>query len=187
MVDGDGQHDLGYVVPLLRLLTTCDVALGNRLHPASAQIGMIQPIERRQANDLLRAALFRLHPPLALGDFFSGFLGFRVKSIPTSLDLRGTGYASPARMWPCLAGAGVRIAELPTPRIYYTESNTFARHYRTMQDLANHIVKEFVSSTVRHLGVPGEVVLETLRVELQRGHYAAILSWFASAVSSVSA
>lgn len=176
-VDGDGQHDLAYVMPLLELLQNFDVAIGNRLHPESPIRGLPQPTERRQANDLFRRTLRNLHPQIHLGDFFSGFIAFRVKNIPLQLDLRGTRYASPARMWPCIAGANLRVTEIPIPCIYLTESNKFVRQYDSMTELGGRLVDEFTTSSQQFLGLSRETIRTALHDELRSGRYKSILNW----------
>ena len=177
LVDGDGQHDLTYVTPLLERLKSSDIALGNRLHPHSPVRGLTQPPERRQANDFFRRSFRRLHNQLHLGDFFSGFIAFRVNAIPMQLDLRGTRYASPARMWPCLAGAQLRVSEIPIPCIYLNESNNFVLQYGSMSDLGNHLVDEISASSQRFLGISRKTVLTALEDELATGRYESILPW----------
>lgn len=177
LVDGDGQHDINYVSKLLTILDKYDVAVGNRLHHTSAQIGSPQPVERLEANDFMRAALQRIHPEFHLHDFFSGFLAFRLKALPHYLDLRGSRYASPARMWPCLAGAGLSISEIAIPCIYFDSGNNFLRQYKSMEALGHHIIEEFTESSVRYLGMSRESVLDILQEELSMGFYESIRSW----------
>jgi glycosyltransferase involved in cell wall biosynthesis len=177
LVDGDGQHDIRYVPQLLALLDDSDVGVGNRLHHNSTQVGLPQPVERREANDFMCAVFNRVYPQFQLNDFFSGFLAFRVKAIPHYMDLRGSLYASPARMWPCLVGAGLSISEIAIPCIYLSPNNNFSRQYASMEDLGRHIVDEFIESSVRYLGKSKESILYALLEELRTGYYESIRSW----------
>ena len=185
LVDGDGQHDIRYVQQLLKQLDGCDVAVGNRMHHNSTHVGLPQPVERREANDFMRAAFKRVHPQSQLNDFFSGFLAFRLKALPRNMDLRGSLYASPARMWPCLAGAGLSIAEIAIPCIYLSSNNNFYRQYASMEELGHHIVDEFTESSVRYLGKSRESVLIALIEELRTGCYESVRSWFEPACMRV--
>lgn len=178
LVDGDGQHAVRFVPPLLVLLEKHPVALGNRLDPASPEVGVPQPPERRQANDIFRVVFRRLAPGFGVSDFFSGFVAFRVTAVPATLDLRGTRYASPARMWPCLAGAGLGVAELPIPRNYWSANNNFVRQYASMRALAEQLVAEFAAACELHLGIPCAATEAALREELNSGRYPAIREWF---------
>jgi len=177
-VDGDGQHDVQYVAPLLECLQSADVAVGNRLHPTSPQVGVEQPAERRQANDLFRALLRTAHPSFALGDFFCGFIAFRVDKIPSELDLKGSRYASPARMWPCLLGARLRCAEIPVPRIYWSAGEKFTRQYPNLPSLGEHLFDELATACERFLNQPRIRMENALRGELESGGYEAIRPWF---------
>jgi dolichol-phosphate mannosyltransferase len=177
LVDGDGQHDIRYVQQILALLDNYDVAVGNRFHKNSKEIGLPQPIERREANDFMCAVFNRVYPIFQINDFFSGFLAFRLDAIPHYMDLRGSRYASPARMWPCLVGAGLRISEITIPCIYLSQNNNFLRQYSSMEDLGYHIIKEFIDSSIRHIGKPKEKILSSLFKELETGKYESIKSW----------
>jgi glycosyltransferase involved in cell wall biosynthesis len=64
LVDGDGQHDIRYVSQIFALLDNYDMAVGNRVHHNSKEIGLPQPIERRKANDFMCAVFNRVYPTL---------------------------------------------------------------------------------------------------------------------------
>lgn len=153
------------------------LSANNRFHKNSKEIGLPQPIERREANDFMCAVFNRVYPIFQINDFFSGFLAFRLDAIPHYMDLRGSRYASPARMWPCLVGAGLRISEIAIPCIYLSQNNNFLRQYSSMEDLGYHIIKEFIDSSIRHIGKPKEKILSSLFKELETGKYESTKSW----------
>lgn len=183
-VDGDGQHDTAYVELLLEQLPSSDIVVGNRMSSESQEVGIRQPAERYAANRYFARVLRRLCTRTEVRDFFSGFIAFSVSAIPVNLDLSGSRYASPARMWPCMLGAGLKVAHVTVPRIYYSAENGFIRQYGTMEMLGRHLVSEFTESCFAHLGIPRLLVLDSLRQELEEPDVAPIRPWLTSTLSA---
>lgn len=179
-VDGDGQHDPQYVPRLLAGLTNHDVVIGNRMDPASPEVGLRQEEWRRLIIQLFCATIARLWPQCGIRDCFSGFLAFRVGSVPSTLDLRGSGYSSPMRMWPCIATAGLRIGHVVVPRIYFNRQNGVVKAYASMNELAMHIFGEFIAASSVRLGWSADSVAAVIRSEVGRQEYSAIRDWVAA-------
>jgi dolichol-phosphate mannosyltransferase len=81
------------------------------------------PAERRYINQRLTAELNR-RLGLCLTDAFCGFKAYRVSSL-SKLHITDTGYAMPLEVWVQAAYAGLRVVELPVPRIYLDETRSF--------------------------------------------------------------
>ena len=80
---------------------------------------------------------------LSLTDAFCGFKAYRVASLK-QLDIQDTGYAMPLELWAQAAMLGMRILEIPVPRLYLDLKRSFGgaldhaetrlNHYRAVLD-----------------------------------------------------
>ena len=121
-IDCDGQHQPQRIPQFAEAAAEWDVVSGSRYlvdDPADAPA----PPDRLRINRQLTAELNR-RLGLSLTDAFCGFKAYRVEAL-AKLDLSEAGYAMPLELWVQAARAGLRIGELPVPRIYLDESRSF--------------------------------------------------------------
>ena len=123
-MDCDEQHEPRMLPAFFTAIAAddADIISGSRYltaHPEDDD----PPPERRRINqeitDLLREKL-----RLRLTDSFCGFKAHRVSAV-NGLPLNEPGYAFPLQFWTQCVRAGLRIRELPVPRIYRDRSRRF--------------------------------------------------------------
>lgn len=186
LVDADGQHDVASVPPLLSAVDSADVAVGCRFEPESAQIGVPPPALRREANVFFGSVLRLLCPDFAARDFFSGFLAFRVEAIPADLDLCGSRYASPLRLWPCVSAHRLRVSNIAVPCIYHTDSSArFVAQYGDLQTMCTDLVSEFVDACERFLTLETRMIHSTVRSEITRSFGTSLSRYLEVAVQTL--
>lgn len=124
-IDCDGQHQPQRIPKFIAAAQEgdgWDIVSGSR-YLQELPDNSPAPEERKRINRKLTAELNRrLH--LSLTDAFCGFKAYRV-SMLDKLDLSELGYAMPLQLWVQAAHAGLRIRELPVPRIYTDEKRSF--------------------------------------------------------------
>lgn len=103
------------------------------------------PAERRQINRIITCILWQTLG-LRLTDSFCGFKAHRVAAM-RRLALDEPGYAFPLQFWPQCVRAGLRIRELPVPRIYRDTSREFGG---TLDDPAARL-QHYLAVFVREL------------------------------------
>jgi len=147
-LDCDEQHEPGCIPAFLAEIARddADVISGSRY--LRAQPGDdLPPPERRRINRLVTAMLNTVLG-LNLTDAFCGFKAHRVAAV-RRLALDEPGYAFPLQFWVQCAHVGLRIRELPVPRIYRDRSRTFGG---TLDDPAarlGHYLAVFVRALQR--------------------------------------
>ncbi len=121
-IDCDGQHQPQLIPRFLEMAASFDVVSGSRYlreFPGDSS----PPEDRRLINERVTAELNR-RLGLGLTDAFCGFKAYRVDAI-RDLELCEDGYAMPLELWVRAADRGLRIVELPVPRIYLDASRSF--------------------------------------------------------------
>ena len=121
-IDCDGQHQPQLIPRFLEAATSFDVVSGSRYlreFPGDSE----PPEDRRLINERVTAELTR-RLGLGLSDAFCGFKAYRVGAI-RDVELHEDGYAMPLEFWVRAADRGLRIVELPVPRIYLDASRSF--------------------------------------------------------------
>ena len=121
-IDCDGQHQPQLIPRFLEAATSFDVVSGSRYlreFPGDSE----PPEDRRLINERVTAELNR-RLGLGLTDAFCGFKAYRVGAI-RDVELHEDGYAMPLEFWVRAADRGLRIVELPVPRIYLDASRSF--------------------------------------------------------------
>ncbi len=121
-IDCDGQHQPQLIPRFVETADSFDVVSGSRYlrdFPGDAE----PPEDRRRINEQIAAELNR-RLGLKLTDAFCGFKGYRVEALRT-IELQEDGYAMPLEFWVRAARRGLRIVELPVPRIYLDASRSF--------------------------------------------------------------
>lgn len=121
-MDSDGQHEPSLIPEFIDKARTCDIVSGSR-YAMEFVNDTPAPAERRRINSLvtdeLNAALgFRLT------DSFCGFKAYQTSAL-RRLTLTEDGYGMPLELWVEAACRGLRIVELPVPRIYIDQGRTF--------------------------------------------------------------
>ena len=81
------------------------------------------PEQRRRINEIVVEELNRRFG-LGLTDAFCGFKAYRVPAL-ARIELVETGYAMPLELWVRAVQLGLRIVEMPVPRIYLDEKRSF--------------------------------------------------------------
>jgi dolichol-phosphate mannosyltransferase len=123
-MDCDEQHEPGCIPAFLAEAKRCDADLisGSR-YLAESSADHDPPEDRRRINAAVNN-LLELTLGLRLTDSFCGFKAHRVCAM-RRLELDEPGYAFPLQLWVRAARAGLRIREIPVPRIYRDRSREF--------------------------------------------------------------
>jgi glycosyltransferase involved in cell wall biosynthesis len=121
-IDCDGQHSPHRIPRFVAACQGVDIVSGSRYlkeYPGDNEA----PAQRRFVNQRVTAELNR-RLGLELTDAFCGFKAYRVEAL-SRLCLQETGYAMPLELWVQAAAAGLKILELPVPRIYLDAKRSF--------------------------------------------------------------
>ncbi len=121
-IDCDGQHQPQLIPRFVEAAASFDVVSGSRYlrdFPGDSD----PPEDRRRINDCITADLNR-RLGLQLTDAFCGFKAYRVESL-RGMELHEDGYAMPLEFWVRAVERGLRIVELPVPRIYLDVARSF--------------------------------------------------------------
>lgn len=121
-IDCDGQHEPQRIPEFVKKCSRYDIVSGSRYLETFAGDSEA-PQARRQINQQITRDLNE-RLGLSLTDAFCGFKAYRVEALDC-LELSETGYAMPLEFWVQAVAAGLRIVELPVPRIYLDESRSF--------------------------------------------------------------
>jgi len=104
--------------PLMRELSTLEEQYPKLRTPDS-------PTQRVGGKPLAKFSQVQHQTPmLSLTDAFCGFKCYRVAAL-ARLSITEPGYAMPLEVWVQAAAAGLKIIELPVPRIYLDEKRSF--------------------------------------------------------------
>jgi len=121
-IDCDGQHEPQRIPRFVSACRSVDIVSGSRYLKQFAGDSEA-PAQRRFINQRLTAELNR-RLGLKLTDAFCGFKAYRISALG-HLQLSETGYAMPLELWVQAAHRGLKIIELPVPRIYLDENRSF--------------------------------------------------------------
>ncbi|MEI8371493.1 MAG: glycosyltransferase family 2 protein [Planctomycetota bacterium] len=121
-IDCDGQHQPCMIPQLIARIEEADIVSGSRyLKEFSGD--RLPPEERRRINQLITQRVNR-QLGLCLTDAFCGFKAYRVP-ILGKFSLTELGYAMPLELWVQAVALGLKIIEVPVPRIYLEEARSF--------------------------------------------------------------
>ncbi|MBI3975761.1 MAG: glycosyltransferase family 2 protein [Armatimonadetes bacterium] len=121
-IDCDAQHEPGQIPPFLESLAHADIVSGSRyLDPASG--GDVAPADRLAINRETTARLREVTGYL-LTDAWCGFKAYRIEAL-RRMHLTEPGYGLPLQVWVQAARLGLRVQELPVPRIYKNPERRF--------------------------------------------------------------
>jgi dolichol-phosphate mannosyltransferase len=121
-IDCDGQHEPQRIPRFVAAAAEADIVSGSRYLKEYAGDSPA-PHDRRRINHQLTEELNR-RLGLALTDAFCGFKAYRVAALER-LTPTESGYGMPLELWVQAAHLGLRIVELPVPRIYLEEQRSF--------------------------------------------------------------
>jgi glycosyltransferase involved in cell wall biosynthesis len=126
-IDCDGQHQPRLIPEFVAASDGCDIVSGSRylgrLDGKTLPGDTDPPAARRRINAEITADLNR-RLGLAITDAFCGFKAY-TRSALSKLQPTETGYAMPLEVWVQAAAAGLRIVELPVPRVYLDLARSF--------------------------------------------------------------
>ncbi len=121
-IDCDGQHQPQLIPRFVETAASFDVVSGSR-YLREFPGDNAPPEDRRRVNEQITAELNR-RLGLNLTDAFCGFKAYRVEALK-GVELTEDGYAMPLEFWVRAAERGLRITELPVPRIYLDAARSF--------------------------------------------------------------
>jgi glycosyltransferase involved in cell wall biosynthesis len=121
-LDCDGQHQPKRIPRFIAACQNADIVSGSRYlkdyagdSPAPVQRLFINRQITRQLHDRLG---------LCLTDAFCGFKAYRTSALEL-LDIQDNGYAMPLEVWTQAAMLGLRVIEIPVPRLYLDLNRSF--------------------------------------------------------------
>ena len=121
-LDCDGQHQPKRIPRFISACAGADIVSGSRYlkeyednNAPPTQRVFINRTITSQLNDMLR---------LNLTDAFCGFKAYRVEALK-KLEIVDDGYAMPLELWVQAGMRGMRVIEVPVPRIYLDLNRTF--------------------------------------------------------------
>ncbi|MDR7522231.1 MAG: glycosyltransferase family 2 protein [Armatimonadota bacterium] len=121
-LDCDEQHEPRQIPQFLAALEGADIVSGSRyLDPGLG--GDPPPPDRRRLNEEITARL-RALVGYPITDAFCGFKAYRAGAL-RRLHLTEPSYGLPLQVWVQAAAAGLRVVEVPTPRIYKNPQRRF--------------------------------------------------------------
>lgn len=124
-LDCDGQHEPRRIPRFAQACFQCgDVAIVSGSRYLKEYPGdNAAPAQRLWINQLVTGELNR-RLGLRLTDAFCGFKAYRVEAL-RHIHVTEFGYAMPLELWVQAAAAGLKVIELPVPRIYLDEKRSF--------------------------------------------------------------
>lgn len=147
-MDCDEQHEPAYIAEFLAAaqLNKADIISGSR-YLAGSLSDDAPPADRRRINQTINQLLAQVLN-LRLSDSFCGFKAHRVSALRT-LQLDEPGYAFPLQFWVQCVRAGLRIIEIPVPRIYRDLSRQFGGGLDDPADRLVHYLEVFLAELRR--------------------------------------
>lgn len=121
-MDCDGQHDPSRAHLLLQGLSDADIVSGSR-YAQQFKADVEPPSDRMQVNRLITQEINNLLH-LKLTDSFCGYKAYR-KSALARLSITEPGWGMPLQLWVQAAMLGLKITEVPVPRIYLDPNRSF--------------------------------------------------------------
>lgn len=121
-LDCDGQHQPQRIPRFIQAAESADIVSGSRYlkqYPGDSEPPAERLfINRRITGDINRRLGFQLT------DAFCGFKAYRTAGL-RELQITDNGYAMPLELWVEAAAAGLRVIEIPVPRIYLDLNRSF--------------------------------------------------------------
>lgn len=142
-LDCDGQHQPKRIPRFIEAASAADIVSGSR-YLKRYESDDEPPAERMFINRRITGELNR-RLGLKLTDAFCGFKAYRTSALQ-QMRITDPGYAMPLQLWVEAAAAGLRVIEIPVPRIYLDltrsfggsldEAETRLRYYHRVLDSA---------------------------------------------------
>jgi glycosyltransferase involved in cell wall biosynthesis len=147
-MDCDEQHEPGMIPVFMDHMrrNDADVISGSR-YLAPRTDDDAPPPDRLRINQAM-TRLINERFNLGLTDSFCGFKAHRVSAM-RQLQLNVPGYAFPMQFWPQVAGARLRVIELPVPLIYKDRSRQFGGALNDSEARLQHYMEVFQAETER--------------------------------------
>jgi len=121
-IDCDEQHEPALIPAMFGGIGQLDTLSGSRY--LADGLGQDQPPEnRRKINVAVTAAINRI-TGYQITDSFCGFKCYKVEALK-GLSLDEPGYAMPLQFWVQARALGLKVGEIPVPRIYKNLDRTF--------------------------------------------------------------
>lgn len=121
-IDCDAQHEPQQIPQFIAALREADIVSGSRyLDPAAG--GDPAPVDRLRINQETTARLREL-TGYPITDAWCGFKAYRAAAL-RPMRLTEPGYGLPLQVWVQAARLGLRVKELPVPRIYKNPARRF--------------------------------------------------------------
>ncbi len=140
-LDCDGQHQPKRIPRFIEAASAADIVSGSR-YLKQYDGDDSAPADRLFINRRITGELNR-RLGLKLTDAFCGFKAYRTGAI-RQMRITEPGYAMPLQLWVEAAAAGLRVIEIPVPRIYLDATRSFGgsldhaetrlRHYNRVLD-----------------------------------------------------
>lgn len=126
-MDCDEQHEPACIPDFLKAIAegSHDMVSGSRYLRESDRDDEA-PTDRRRINQVLTEEI-NARLGIAITDAFCGFKAYRVSAL-RRMELDINGYDFPMQFWVQAVALGLRIQELPVPRIYKDPNRTFGGH-----------------------------------------------------------
>lgn len=121
-IDCDGQHEPERIGELASHLAEADIVSASR-YLADFPENDFAPPDRRKVNQEITDLLNRVLG-LGISDAFCGFKAYRTSALE-KLQITETGWGMPLQVWVQAKRLGLRIEEIPIPRIYLDPNRTF--------------------------------------------------------------
>ncbi len=121
-IDCDGQHEPERIGELASHLSKADIVSASRYLTDFPENDSAPP-DRRKVNQEITALLNRALD-LGITDAFCGFKAYRTSALE-KLRITETGWGMPLQVWVQAKRLGLRIEEIPIPRIYLDPNRTF--------------------------------------------------------------
>jgi len=144
-LDCDGQHQPHRIPRFIEAAAAADIVSGSR-YLKEYEGDDAPPQERMFINRRLTADLNR-RLGLSLSDAFCGFKAYRAEGL-ARMQITDPGYAMPLQLWVEAVAAGLRVIELPVPRIYLDLERSFGGsldHAETRLNYYNRVLNDAIA------------------------------------------
>ena len=122
-IDCDRQHEPRLIPEFLRAARRFDIVSGSRYHPEAPGAGDPAPPDRQRLNEDITRIVNEL-TGYRLTDAWCGFKAYRVSGL-AALRLDERSYGLPLQVWLQAGRLGLRVTEIPVPRIYKNPDRRF--------------------------------------------------------------
>jgi dolichol-phosphate mannosyltransferase len=122
-IDCDLQHEPRLIPKFLEAVQGFDIVSGSRYHPDASYVQDPAPPDRQRINTEVTRIVNDL-TGYRLTDAWCGFKAYRVAGL-AAMRLDERSYGLPLQVWLQAARLGLRVTEIPVPRIYKNPDRRF--------------------------------------------------------------